>query len=315
MDEARHAGGRPMLLPEPVYQRLYERALELYGAAFKDILLSRQHLEQVSRDSFSEERATEVLTMLQERTGLSLRDTRMLEIGAGYCMTLATARCRFGADAHGIEPGDDEYSGSIEVGREVLRATGQPQDVLRIGVGESIPHPDESFDLVFSLNVLEHTNDPPRVIAESLRVLRPGGLMYHIVPNYGSWWEGHYGVPWIPHLNKSFGRLYLRLLGKNPAFLDTLQLISRPWLKRMLNPYRHQIEVLNWGQDLFVHRLRTLDFAEYATLGRLKSILRIVHRLGLVRLVCAVGTLLHWETPLVLTVRKKASLGARQRAA
>jgi SAM-dependent methyltransferase len=298
------------MLPEPVYQRLYQRTLELYGAAFKDILLSRAHLEQMTRDSLSTERAVEVLGMLEQRTGVVLRGQRLLEIGAGLCLTLSTARLRFGADAHGIEPSDDEYSGSVEVGREVLRALDQPQDVLKIGVGEAIPHPDASFDVVFSLNVLEHTNHPPQVIAESLRVLKPGGIMYHIVPNYGSWWEGHYGVPWIPHLNKFLGRLYLRCLRKDPAFLDTLQLISRPWLRRMLAPYRDQIEVLSWGQDLFVHRMRTLDFTEYAALGRLKNILRIFHRMGLARLLAAVGIVCGWETPFILTVRKKPAASA-----
>jgi ubiquinone/menaquinone biosynthesis C-methylase UbiE len=303
------AAGRGGFMPfvtEPVRMQLYERLLPLYAEHFKDILLSREHLVQMTKDSLCEKRATEFLELIQERTGMSLPGKQVLEVGAGIGMALATARIRYGAEAYGIEPGDDEYSGSIELGRDLLTAAGVPNHVLQLGIGESIPYPDNFFDLVYSNNVLEHTNDPPRVIAESIRVLKPGGVMCHNVPNYGSWWEGHYGVVWLPHLNKFFGRMYLRLLGKNPAFLDTLQLITRSWLTKMLKPFQEQIEVLGWGEDIFQARLRTLNFSEYAALGRLKGMLRWLHRLGLVRMTAWLGGVLRWETPLILTVRKKA---------
>lgn len=47
-------------------------------------------------------------------------------------------------------------------------------DEGRVGVGESIPYPDASFDLVFADNVLEHLPDPTQVFAEVARVLRGG---------------------------------------------------------------------------------------------------------------------------------------------
>jgi SAM-dependent methyltransferase len=303
------------LLPEAVYRDLYGRLLEEYGKAFKTILLSRQHLEQMTRDSLDEGRSAETLALVEEQTGLSLRGRRVLEVGAGVCMTLATARLRFGADAHGIEPSAQEYSYSVSLARDLLRALGQPGHVLKVGAGEAIPHPDASFDVVFSSNVLEHTADPARVLAESVRVLKPGGFLCHVVPNYGSWWEGHYGIPWIPHLNKFLGRLYLRLWRKDPSFLDTLQLINRGWVRRMLAPLRGEIEVLGWGQELFVRRLRTLEFSEYAALGRLKRLLRVVRRLGLLRLGIFLGKLFHWETPLVITARKRQAGAAGRRAA
>jgi SAM-dependent methyltransferase len=44
----------------------------------------------------------------------------------------------------------------------------------------SLPFPDESFDYVVSDQVLEHIEGPPqRVIDESFRVLKPGGLAIH----------------------------------------------------------------------------------------------------------------------------------------
>lgn len=49
--------------------------------------------------------------------------------------------------------------------------------------GERIPAADASFDLVFSSNVLEHVVGIDAVLAETHRVLKPGGLAIHIIPS------------------------------------------------------------------------------------------------------------------------------------
>jgi SAM-dependent methyltransferase len=51
------------------------------------------------------------------------------------------------------------------------------------GVGESIPYPDESFDLVFADNVFEHLETPQLVFGEVARVLKPGGIFLGKTPN------------------------------------------------------------------------------------------------------------------------------------
>ncbi|RWC06675.1 MAG: class I SAM-dependent methyltransferase [Mesorhizobium sp.] len=75
--------------------------------------------------------------------------------------------------------------------------------------GSLIPYPDETFDVVFSDNVLEHLADPNAVFAEVFRVLKPGGRYMFKTPN-----KTHY-VPLIskftPHwfhrfVNRKRGR-------------------------------------------------------------------------------------------------------------
>jgi SAM-dependent methyltransferase len=44
--------------------------------------------------------------------------------------------------------------------------------------------PDNYFDVVFCNNVLEHLKEPPALIDEIFRVLRPGGVAYINVPNW-----------------------------------------------------------------------------------------------------------------------------------
>ncbi len=45
-----------------------------------------------------------------------------------------------------------------------------------------VPLPDASFDAVFCTGTLEHVEDPPRVLGEVRRLLKPGGLAHIEVP-------------------------------------------------------------------------------------------------------------------------------------
>jgi SAM-dependent methyltransferase len=292
-------------LPTDVYAAFHRRLVNLYAQHFRPILLGTEHLRQMTDDSLDERRSIAQLELFERLTGRTLRGLRVLEVGSGVGMTVAMARKRFGAEAFGIEPATHEYEGTFAVSRDLLAAYGLDAAAVTMGVGEQLPFPDGHFDAVISSNVLEHVQDPQRVLSESLRVLRTQGLLQFVIPNYGSWWEGHYGVLWIPHMPARAAKLYLRLLGRDPSYVDTLQLITRGRLESWLKPYRDRVEILDWGAELWAERVRGLAFAEYATLRRLKRLLHTVHALGLVNVLVRVGQLAHWETPLVLTLRKR----------
>lgn len=53
-------------------------------------------------------------------------------------------------------------------------------DVL--GIGERLPFKSDVFDAVFSLAVLEHVKNPFECAQEIIRVLKPGGILYAVVP-------------------------------------------------------------------------------------------------------------------------------------
>ena len=50
------------------------------------------------------------------------------------------------------------------------------------GVGECLPFKDGVFDVAFSFSVLEHVTDPFACARELARVLKPGGVLYAVVP-------------------------------------------------------------------------------------------------------------------------------------
>jgi SAM-dependent methyltransferase len=83
-------------------------------------------------------------------------------------------------------------------------------DEGKAGVGEAIPYPDASFDVVFADNVLEHLMEPRVVFSEVHRVLKPGGVFLAKTPN-----KWHY-MPTIARLTPhAFHRFYNRMRGRN----------------------------------------------------------------------------------------------------
>ncbi len=87
-------------------------------------------------------------------------------------------------------------------------------DEGREGVGESIPYPDASFDVVVSDNVFEHLDNPLAVFREVHRVLRPGGVLLAKTPN--RWHYVAIGASITPH---SFHRKFNAARGR--AAVDT----------------------------------------------------------------------------------------------
>ena len=72
---------------------------------------------------------------------------------------------------------------------EVANARGAGKVVQ--GTIEQLPFPDDSFDLITSLDVIEHTDDDILALRELLRVIRPGGWLVLTVPAYPRLWSRH----------------------------------------------------------------------------------------------------------------------------
>lgn len=53
---------------------------------------------------------------------------------------------------------------------------------VQIYDGRHIPFPEEEFDVIFSSNVLEHIRDLEAIFSEIRRVIKPDGLIIHILP-------------------------------------------------------------------------------------------------------------------------------------
>ncbi len=260
----------------------------------------------VAREYLSEERVKEQIDLLIKYSG-ELNGKKVLEIGSGYGMFTAYTNNYFDCETIGLEPSTDEYSTAFEISKALLAIYNLDQKMIVNGLGEKMPFLDNSFDIVYSSNVLEHVKNPQKVIEESIRVLKSGGYMQCVVPNYGSFWEGHYCIFWIPYLSHFLAKIYLRLFGKNPAYLDTLQFVNFFSLKKILKPYlkTKKIEVITWGEDIFKERIENINFSSWAGLSKVKKWLDFAKKIKVLKVLSFFMILTKSYTPIILTIKKK----------
>ena len=98
---------------------------------------------------------------------------RGLEIGG-------SAHNPFGLNALNVDMTD---SPETVFKREEIRLCGRSLPVDIVAGGDAIPRPNESQDFVVSSHVLEHFPNPIKALLEWDRLLRPGGVIFMIVPH------------------------------------------------------------------------------------------------------------------------------------
>jgi ubiquinone/menaquinone biosynthesis C-methylase UbiE len=211
--------------------------------------------EMHARDSLDISRAVKHAELLQRFA--PLEGARVLEIGSGFGANVAVWIKAYGADVYGIEPSAPEWGASFEASRILMSANDIDPDRITSAFGENLPFEDNSFDIVYSSNVLEHVQDPERVVQEAIRVLKPGGVLHFEFPNFLSYFESHYVIFQPPIFNRTMLALWVRLRGKDPAFAKTINTINPIWCRRVVSRLRkrYPVSVITLGQDIFLERL------------------------------------------------------------
>jgi ubiquinone/menaquinone biosynthesis C-methylase UbiE len=168
-----------------------------------------------------------------ERMLGSIKGRRIISIGSGWGGFVVAAN-KMGAKAFGIEPDIEK----IEISK--LRALAQDvENSFCVGEGEHLPFKDNTFDVVECFTVLEHVKKPEIVIDEMIRVLKLGGFCYIFVPNYLYPSEPHYKIYWVPMLPKPLAKLYLRLLKRNPEFIEHINYTTPHSISKLLSKLEH----------------------------------------------------------------------------
>jgi len=159
------------------------------------------------------------------------------------------------------ELGLDMYG--VDISREVKEFTKTfPVDVCDVE-NETLPFEDSSFDVIYSKSFIEHLHYPERYLREAYRVLKPGGKLITLVPD----WESNYKIYFddfthrTPFTNISLSDAYkmygfgdvnvykfrqLPLLWEYPS-LNYLSAIISPFV-----PVRTTTKFLRWSRELML---------------------------------------------------------------
>lgn len=91
------------------------------------------------------------------------------------------------------------------------------------GAGENLPFSAAYFDVVICMDVLEHVQNPEKMLAEISRVLKPKSLLYITAINRYAFNDPHYHVRFVNWLPRAWADRYLQVAGRtkdNSRFKD-----------------------------------------------------------------------------------------------
>ncbi len=194
----------------------------------------------------------------------TIRGRRVLVIGAGRGTdVLHLARDREANHVVGVEIDRElaAFSRAMLTDHGVTNA-----EIVHTDMANVPQIPDASFDLAVSMATFEHVMDLPRVLHETARVLRPGGILH---AEFSPIWRHYYGS----HLGKYLPFPWTHLLFSERTVhrtLARLQKIPQPPLYRGLN----RLTLADYRRIFAESPFRVLSF-RLETRSRLK---RALHR-------------------------------------
>ncbi len=141
----------------------------------------------------------------------SKRKDKILDVGCGTGTVLFNLQNKGFVNLYGI---DVSRMFIKEAQRKKLKN-------LKSFSGKKFPYKNESFNVVGSFNVLEHTQNPNFFISEQIRLLKPGGKLIIACPNFlsimliNNW---HPRLRGFRQKSKNFVCVLKKVLDKNSEF-------------------------------------------------------------------------------------------------
>jgi len=165
-------------------------------------LLRAFRTEQADAARYYTTLAADTVSQLGQYT--NLRGSLVLDVGGGPGFFVQALRAA-GARALCVDADAGE-----------LASEGPPAPGSVLGSADALPIRSAAVEVCLSSNVLEHIGDPQRMLAEMIRVTRPGGIIFCAFTNWLSPWGGHETSPWHYLGGERAARRYQRRYGQPP---------------------------------------------------------------------------------------------------
>lgn len=156
-------------VPKEIYNKINNQQYDQPG----DIWWTEDSLLYMLKTSVNPCRFGYYLKVIKDVLGIDPKGKTALDVGCGGGI-LAEEFAAAGFAVTGVDPAEH----SLMTARGHAKMNGLNID-YRIGSGEDLQFADNSFDVVYCCDVLEHVRDLPKCIAEIARVLKPGGVFFY----------------------------------------------------------------------------------------------------------------------------------------
>ena len=187
-------------------QELEGYVAELISTPFVERLSERSGIPEADVRRRLTDYAGEVPVGIELLDGFLIPGQRILEVGAGVGL-LSVWLIRQGFSVVLLESG----AGGFDANRRLLDAVLEwfeiTATVLPLRAEELDAGTHGTFDLIFSVNVLEHIPALEDAMAGMAGVLAPGGVMRHTCANYTVPYDPHYELPLVPLAPRATGWL------------------------------------------------------------------------------------------------------------
>jgi SAM-dependent methyltransferase len=283
-------------------------AFDAFSAGLREPGVAAQF---ASEARFSEREAELYIASIVNEAHLALRalgdvrlngGRRVLEVGSGAGLLTAFLQSQ-GVDILGIEPVQDGFDVTPVLARIVRVTTGVCPNIVPIAASELGIATHGVFDVIFSINVVEHFQPLTENLAALARVMTADGIQIHTCPNYYVPYEPHFGIPLIPLVPGLTVRLWRRELRDNSLW-RSLNFVTASDIRRYAfeNGLEAVFETGAMGSAL--RRLRQEPAFAARHPRSLKWVADIAHHTGLLALLGRLPATL--ATPMTVLLRPKA---------
>jgi SAM-dependent methyltransferase len=170
------------------------------------------------------------------------KDIRILECGGGW-MLLQSYLKSIGYNVVALEPLGKGFDFFCTAKPQLLDCLGNSDiNVFDIGIEELDYKIHGEFDLIFSINVLEHVDHLDLAFNKMSVVLSKNGTMIHHCPNYFIPYEPHFSIPLIPFLPEKTKYLFKNKINANQPLWESLNFITYRKLEKLVNKNSLSIE-------------------------------------------------------------------------
>ena len=156
-------------VPKPVIDEYYRRCIPLYLDFIGIHWHTGFYREQDQHVSPADQ--VRMIDHIAQLVNLTEGD-RVLDVGCGIGATLCHLNTRYGCEVVGLTPVDEQRQWAKSIARS-------QQAVIQVDLGhaESLPYPDEYFDVITCFESPCHFEDRQSFFNEACRVLKPGGRL------------------------------------------------------------------------------------------------------------------------------------------